>query len=179
MPVGSTGLLKEAQVQAFDSLCQDVEGMVSQDPTTVGDPRTVPRGIEGAVSQDPDPKTSLPASVPATPPPPAPCSVSNATTPPCMDHTLRTLRSHRTGLTVLMVLMGVVFVGFVTLLLFKVFSTWRNRSPKNQRYKSVSRYFPFAYEKQSTEVIIPAVGMPKTGAAERQVLLNDSDEDEL
>lgn len=72
-----------------------------------------------------------------------------------------------------------VLLGFVLLLLFKVFSTWRTRRPRNQKYKSVSRYFPFSYEKQATEVVIPAVGMPKTGAAERQVLLNASDEDEL
>lgn len=96
-----------------------------------------------------------------------------------MNHTLRTLHRHQKGLTALLVLLGVVLLGFVLLLAFKVLSTWSRRPPRNHKYKSVSRYFPFSYDKQATEVIMPAVGMPKTGAAERQVLLNESDEDEL
>ena len=79
----------------------------------------------------------------------------------------------------LIVLLGVVLLGFILLFVFKVVAAWRRRSPKNQRYKSVSRYFPFSYEKQAVEVVVPALGMPKSGLAERQVLLNESDEDEL
>jgi hypothetical protein len=105
--------------------------------------------------------------------------LSNATAPPCVDHTIQSLHRHRQGLTVLLVLLGLVLLGFVLLLLFKVLSTWKSRRPRNHKYKSVSRYFPFSYGKQTTEVVIPSVGMPKSGAAEREVLLNDSDEDEL
>lgn len=79
----------------------------------------------------------------------------------------------------LIALLGVVLLGFVLLLVSKMVSSWMRRRPKNQRYKTVSKYFPFSYEKQAAEVIIPAVGMPKSGAAERQVLLDASDEDEL
>ncbi len=111
------------------------------------------------------------------------CPPSNGTTSPggvsCVNHTLKTLRGHRTGLTVLVVMLGVILLGFILLFLVKVKSAWGRHRPRNQRYKSVSKYFPFSYEKQATEVVIPAVGMPKGGATERQVLLNDSDEDEL
>ena len=79
----------------------------------------------------------------------------------------------------LIVLLGVVLLGFLLLLVFKTMSSWARRRPRNQKYKSVSRYFPFSYDKQTTAaIIIPEVGMPKSGAAEREVLLA-SDEDEL
>lgn len=97
----------------------------------------------------------------------------------CAKHTLRTLESHQKGLMVLTVLLGIILFCFFTFLVFKALLAWRRRKPKNQRYKSVSRYFPFSYEKQATEVVIPEVGMPREGHAERQVLLNESDEDEL
>lgn len=76
-------------------------------------------------------------------------------------------------------LLGVVLLGFILLLVVKVTSSWLRRKPRNQRYKSVSKYFPFSYEKQASDVVIPEVGVPKSGAAERQVLLDASDEDEL
>ena len=51
---------------------------------------------------------------------------------------------------------------------------------KQARYKSVSKFFPFSYgQDASNGVAIPEYGLPKTGAAEREILLNDSDEDEL
>lgn len=98
----------------------------------------------------------------------------------CVVHSLnKTLKQHRTGLVVLIALVCVVLLGFVLLLFSKLVSSWRRRHPKVQRYKTVSKYFPFSYEKKSTAVVIPEVGMPKSGAAERQVLLDASDEDEL
>lgn len=97
-----------------------------------------------------------------------------------MEHTLRTLHHHQTGLTVLIALLAVVLLAFLILLVYKLMLSWRRRRPRNQRYKTVSRYFPFSYEKQATEVIIPEVGVPRGGGgAERQVLLDASDEDEL
>ena len=150
----SIELLMEAEAQPYDSLCQDVD-------STVGTPSS-------------DPVTPL-----SSEPPCERRGVSDDTAPPCVDHTLKSLHRHRQGLTVLLVLLGLVLVGFVVLLLVKVLSNWRTGRPRHQKYKSVSRYFPFSYEKQATEVVIPSVGMPKTGAAERQVLLNESDEDEL
>ncbi len=51
---------------------------------------------------------------------------------------------------------------------------------KQARYKSVSKFFPFTYgQDTSNGVAIPEYGLPKNRAAEREILLNDSDEDEL
>lgn len=163
-------MLKEAQEQNFHSLCQDIEDLTNEPDPMTSSSVPLPSAPASAPPLAPAPAVKAPSS---------PCDITNRTTLPCIDHTLRTLHSHRKGLTVLLVLMGVVLLGFVTLLLFKVFSTCRNKRPRNQKYKSVSRYFPFTYERQSADVSIPAVGLPKTGHAERQVLLNDSDEDEL
>lgn len=97
-----------------------------------------------------------------------------------MEHAIRTLAQHRKGLTVLIAVFGTMLLGVAAFLAFKVLSAWsRRRSPKHHRYKTVSRHFPFSYEKQSTEVVIPEMGLPKSRAAEIQVLLNESDEDEL
>lgn len=159
-------LLIEAEAQPFDSLCQNVKGVAGL--------------ATHRLTTDPSSDPVTPSSPESSPP--SPCEgkgVSNNTALPCVHHTLRSLNRHRQGLTVLLVLLGLVLVGFIVLLLVKVLSNWRTRRPRNHKYKSVSRYFPFSYEKQATEVVIPAVGIPKTGATERQVLLNESDEDEL
>ena len=74
---------------------------------------------------------------------------------------------------------------FVALLivLWRVGSFIRNRccaKKRQAKYKSVSKFFPFSYGQDSAEgVAIPEYGLPKGRAAEREVLLNDSDEDEL
>ena len=54
---------------------------------------------------------------------------------------------------------------------------------RGTRYKSVSKFFPFSYgqhlDGSSEGVAIPEYGLPKTGQAEREMLLNESDEDEI
>ena len=61
------------------------------------------------------------------------------------------------------------------------------RRRQRARYKSVSKFFPFSYGEQldadggsdGVSVAIPEYGLPKSGRAEREMLLNDSDEDEI
>lgn len=164
------GLINPVQTQTFTSLCQDIEDLPLSQAPTIPPPTPPPL---------PPPQHNSSHPTAATP-----CPSSNATRSQddgnsCVSHTVRTLSQHRTGLLALLILLGIILLGFFLLLLFKVQATCRKRRPKNQRYKSVSRYFPFSYEKKGTEVVIPEVGMPKNGAAERQVLLNDSEEDEL
>ena len=112
---------------------------------------------------------------------PTECSSGQQGGMACVSHTVKLLYEHRTGLTVLMALLAVVLLGLIIFFLVKLSSTYsRRRRTKNQRYKSISKYFPFSYKKQAASgIVIPAVGVPKAGATERQVLLNDSDEDEL
>lgn len=163
-------LIKKAPVHNFASLCED----------TVSPKATASSSSSGPTPR-PDDLTNPPQSTPHTlTAPPPPCQTNASHQDSCTSHTSRMLHRHQTGLTVLIVLLGVVLLGFVLLLAFKVVAAYRRRrGHKNQRYKSVSRYFPFSYEKQAVEVVIPALGVPKSGLAERQVLLNDSDEDEL
>lgn len=88
---------------------------------------------------------------------------------------------HSRSLLILSVLLGIVLLGFFVLLLWKAAVMWsRSRPRKHEKYKSVSRYFPFSYKKDSNvNVALPELGMPKGMGAERQVLLEDSEDDEL
>lgn len=129
----------------------------------------------------------------SSPSPSAPASQN--TQPPCPSNTVpasaqqdiacardemkRSLHRHSKSLMVLTILLGVVLLGFVVLLLGKAVARWGQRRPKHQKYKSVSNYFPFSYKQDVTHVVIPELGMPKGGGAERQVLLDASDEDEF
>lgn len=186
--VYSRGLLSEVHARAFDSLC---EAATSFQTTISGDHNTPsskspPTSSSSHGNSSPgefnsDTSETDASKSRATPSTVPPCPAQNAAnvTPPCIDHTIRTLHQHRKGLTVLVVLLGVVLLGFLLLLVFKTMSAWARRRPRNQKYKSISRYFPFSYDKQTTAaIIIPEMGMPKSGAAEREVLLA-SDEDEL
>ena len=77
-----------------------------------------------------------------------------------------------------------VFLVFV----FNVCRTTRSRT-RRARYKSVSKFFPFSYGdgeqledergSEGVSVAIPEYGLPKSGRAEREMLLNESDEDEI
>ena len=61
------------------------------------------------------------------------------------------------------------------------------RKHRRARYKSVSKFFPFSYGEQldhdgggeGVSVAIPEYGLPKNGRAEQEMLLNESDEDEI
>ena len=91
----------------------------------------------------------------------------------------QSLHRRRKTLVVLVILLGVVLLGFAVLLLWKVLAKLCKRKPKQLKYKSVSKYFPFSYKQDLVNVVLPELGMPKGGGAERQILLNGSDDDEF
>ena len=96
---------------------------------------------------------------------------------------------HHVGYSIL------ILVACIALLCAFVLFTWnlctsggRGRKRSRAKYKSVSKFFPFSYGQQSEDgtsgggevgVAIPEYGLPKTGQAEREKLLNESDEDEI
>ena len=89
---------------------------------------------------------------------------------------------HGNTLTILIVLLSLVLFVALLIVAWRVCVATRERCArkKQARYKSVSKFFPFSYgQDSSTGVAIPEYGLPKTRAAEREILLNDSDEDEL
>ena len=56
----------------------------------------------------------------------------------------------------------------------------RSGNRRRAKYKSVSKFFPFSYSQgEASQVAMPELGLPKALPAEREMLLNDSDEDEL
>ena len=91
--------------------------------------------------------------------------------------------SHGSTLTILIVLLSLVLFVAVMIVLWRLCSIVRGRCcerKKQAKYKSVSKFFPFSYgQEASNGVAIPEYGLPKGRAAEREILLNDSDEDEL
>lgn len=84
-----------------------------------------------------------------------------------------------------------VFLAVLVLLVVVVVFTWSlcagsSRRRSRARYKSVSKFFPFSYGQQLdgsdqgvVDVVMPEYGLPKSGQAEREMLLNESDEDEI
>ncbi|CAI8052637.1 N-acetylated-alpha-linked acidic dipeptidase 2 [Geodia barretti] len=95
---------------------------------------------------------------------------------------------HHFGYTVLMCVAGaaLLLVILVSALNLCCCSATRRRR-RRARYKSVSKFFPFSYGEQldadggsdGVSVAIPEYGLPKSGRAEREMLLNESDEDEI
>ena len=110
--------------------------------------------------------------------PPCPALSEATNAPPVITvHT-----PHGNALTILIALLSLVLCVALLIVLWKVCVAVRERCirKKQARYKSVSKFFPFSYgQDASSGVAIPEYGLPKTGAAEREILLNDSDEDEL
>ena len=83
-------------------------------------------------------------------------------------------------------LVFLLVAALLIVLLAMVLVTWKlccilvRRRRKRTRYKSVSKFFPFSYGREEKEVVtIPEMGPPKGMSAEREKLLNESDEDEL
>lgn len=76
----------------------------------------------------------------------------------------------------------IVLFGAVAVFTWKL-CTRNGHNRRRAKYKSVSKFFPFSYGQQldcsSDGVAIPEYGLPKTGQAEREMLLNESDEDEI
>lgn len=110
--------------------------------------------------------------------PPCPALSEATNAPPVI--TVQT--PHGNTLTILIVLLSLVLCVALLIVLWRVCVAVRERCirKKQARYKSVSKFFPFSYgQDASNGVAIPEYGLPKTGAAEREILLNDSDEDEL
>ena len=113
---------------------------------------------------------------------PTPCSQSTNAPPSIIVHA----STHGSMLTVLIVLLSLVLFVVLLVVAWRLCGVVRDhcRSKKQARYKSVSKFFPFSYGQNSTNgygngIAIPEYGLPKNSAAEREILLNDSDEDEL
>lgn len=107
-----------------------------------------------------------------------PCSALSTNAPPAI--TIHT--PHSNTLTILIVLLSLVLCVALLIVMWRVCAAVRERCArkKQARYKSVSKFFPFSYGQDSSNgVAIPEYGLPKNRAAEREILLNDSDEDEL
>ena len=106
-----------------------------------------------------------------------PCSQATVIPPPI------TVQSpHHTTLTVLIVVLSLVLCIALLVVVWRCCRAVRDHCgrKKQARYKSVSKFFPFSYGQDSGNgVAIPEYGLPKNSAAEREILLNDSDEDEL
>ena len=90
---------------------------------------------------------------------------------------------HGSTLMLLIVLLSVVLCVALLVGAWRLCVATRNGCgrKKQARYKSVSKFFPFSYghADAGNSVAIPEYGLPKNRAAEREILLNDSDEDEL
>ena len=155
---GLAGLLTSHKVQPFTSLCPYVleEVSTTQDHSVTKGSPSVPCKVSSSSSNS-----------------------SHQDDYQCEHHTIRKLHQRQKGLIMLSLLMCVVLLAFLLILLYKALCICVRRKPKNQRYKSVNKYFPFSHKKEDTDVIIPELGLPRSGSAERQVLLNNSDEDEL
>ena len=88
------------------------------------------------------------------------------------------VNSH-TGLIVLLVVAMLIILMAVLLVAWKLCCCLIKRKRKRTRYKSVSKFFPFSYGRGEEVVTIPEMGPPKGISAEREKLLNESDEDEF
>lgn len=85
------------------------------------------------------------------------------------------------GYAILTAAAAIVLLGVVIVFMCNLRSA-NGRNRRRARYKSVSKFFPFSYGLQTDSnsgVAIPEYGLPKAGQAERETLLNESDEDEI
>ncbi len=93
------------------------------------------------------------------------------------------VHAHHPTLIALVVLTSLVLVAMVALLWWRLCGCGCCKSRrKKARYKAVSKFFPFSYGKDPSRevgVALPEFGPPKAMAAERETLLNESDEDSL
>ena len=89
--------------------------------------------------------------------------------------------NHHPTLVALIVLTSLVLLLASLITAWKIYKAWCKKEKRRKaRYKSVSKFFPFSYEEDDRSgVAIPEFGLPKALPAEREMLLNDSDEDEL
>ena len=140
-------------------------------------------GQDNSASNENTEKNSEHTTVDESPPPckadPITCPPHSTVAPPSV-----TIHSpHSRTLTILIVVLSLVLFVVLLVVAWRLCSIARNHcgTKKQARYKSVSKFFPFSYgqDTASNGVAIPEYGLPKNSAAEREILLNDSDEDEL
>ena len=107
-----------------------------------------------------------------------PCLQSTNVRPTIIVHS-----PHSSTFTILIVLLSLVLGVALLVVAWRLCVVVRNNCGQKRpaKYKSVSKYFPFSYghTDPGSGVAIPEYGLPKNRAAEREILLNDSDEDEL
>lgn len=100
----------------------------------------------------------------------------------CSSHTVvhRFVDRYNSWLVFLLVAAVLIVLLAMTFVTWKLCGILVKRRRKRTRYKSVSKFFPFSYGREDKEVVtIPEMGPPKGMSAEREKLLNESDEDEL
>lgn len=129
------------------------------------------------VSPELDPSQTDDLSSSSCPQPFAPTCCPNQSPFP---HNL--LLHHHIGYVIFTVTASIVLLCALMAFIWNVRSA-NGRNRRRAKYKSVSKFFPFSYGQQvdgsSNSVAIPEYGLPKTGQAERETLLNESDEDEI
>jgi len=81
----------------------------------------------------------------------------------------------------LIVAASIVLLGVITVFTWRLCSA-PHGAKRRAKYKSVSKFIPFSYGQQQDSnggIAIPELGLPKSRQAEREMLLNESDEDEI
>jgi hypothetical protein len=121
--------------------------------------------------------------------PPQTNNSSNCSLPPtptcCVNQNTYLLVHNNVGFGILITAVCVVLLAAIAVFIWHSNVCTRNgrHSRRGTRYKSVSKFFPFSYGQQlsgsSEGVAIPEYGLPKTGRAEREMLLDESEEDEI
>ncbi len=109
---------------------------------------------------------------------------SGTTCLPPTEHILVVLHTHHPALITLIVVTSLALVAMVTLICWRLFGCvcCKLRRKRRSRYKKVSKFFPFSYGKEpqgDDGMALPELGPPKIMGAERETLLNDSDDDSI
>ena len=97
----------------------------------------------------------------------------------CSPTVITVLLSNHPGYIALILVASLALVVVIAVFSWKS-GLCRRGNRKKARYKSVSKFFPFSYSQgEGSQVAMPELGLPKAMPAEREMLLNESDEDEL
>ena len=117
-----------------------------------------------------------------TPPPPTLTPDPSLPHPTLAHHTLH----HHTGYVILVAISAVILITILIVFSWRLCSAPILRK-RRTKYKSVSKFIPLSYSQPNHDgrgeggggIAIPEFGLPKSGEAEREMLLNESDEDEI
>lgn len=171
--------------EAAPSPQETPEDPTTQDTASSSSPPASPSPqTENSPSTSPSPKTE---SAPPTSPSPQTESTKlcrnrtegDSDSIICSPTVVAVLVSNHSGYIALILVASLALVLVIAVFLWKG-GVCRSGARKKARYKSVSKFFPFSYgQGEGSQVAMPELGLPKTMPAEREMLLNESDEDEL